>query len=129
MRRSNVLRAGVATVVALAGGALVAPAPAAAAQWNSVSMPYYRSTNGTVWEDYVRSHTSTSDIRFDMADGYSDFIAGTVQLKYESNGVVFGSKNVGLSATTIVSNWGATRFHFGFNGFPGSGTVVGSLYY
>ncbi|WP_343448806.1 hypothetical protein [Micromonospora oryzae] len=129
MGRAGALRAGVAMVVAMTGGILVAPSPAAAAQWNSVSMYYYRTSNGTVWEDYVRSHTSTSDIKFDMADGYSDFSAGTVSLKYESNSHIFGSANVGLSSKTIVSNWGSTRFYFGFNGYPASGTVVGSLYY
>ncbi|MEU1680994.1 hypothetical protein ABZ422_18130 [Micromonospora zamorensis] len=113
--------------VALLGGALVAPSSASAAQWNNVTLGVF--VNGTVWENYVRSHTSTSDIKFDMNDGSSSFRSGTASLKYESNGKVFATKSVGLSSVTMVSNWGATRFRFGFNAYPGSGTLVGSLYY
>ncbi|MET8093744.1 hypothetical protein [Micromonospora sp. NPDC005220] len=120
-------RASVALAVALFGGALVAPNSASAAQWNSVNFGVYSS--GIVWENYVRSHTSTSDIKFDMADGYSSFKSGTAALKYESNGKVFAQKSVGLTSVTLVSNWGATRFRFGFGAYPASGTVVGSLYY
>lgn len=120
-------RIGLAAALAALGGTLIFPQAAAAAQWNSVSM--YYAPSGFVWENYTRSHTGTSDIKFDMNDSASDFRSGDVALKYDSNGRVFAQKSVGLSSVTLVSNWGATRFHFGFRGAPATGTVKGSLYY
>ena len=127
MKIQKVTKIALAATIAASAGAFALPNAADAAVWNSVSD--YTNGHGVIWESYVRSHTSTSDIKFDMNDSASDFRAGEVLLKYDSNGHVFADKTVGLGPVTLVSNWGATRFHFGFDSSPASGTVKGSLYY
>jgi hypothetical protein len=115
---------------ALLGGAIAVPGSASAAQWNSFKQWANPSDDVIHWEDYTRSHTSTGDIKFDGLDGQT-LGSAWMYLKYDSNGNQFAAKKVGAGSTTLVSNWGATRFHVGVrsDGLAVQGYVQGSLYY
>lgn len=121
-------------VLALASlfGAVAVPSAANAAQNNYFSMYYYNpSCICDQWENYTRSHTSTSDMTFTWG-GSSQLTYARMDLRYVSNYRVFASRWTGrdYGRVTLASHWGATKFNVGlWIGTAPVGWYRGTLYY